>query len=255
MFLNLPFKDIMACQLVNRSSKELLANPIFWIRKWGLKGLSKKNQDDWIKAIRLTKNNTKLTGIIVSYIKKVLYKDHFFDIPCYIHEKNVDKVFKFAEMDAGSIQIFIGLTNMNISRYVMKSLQRRFGKSAHDGGKDIVQVLAPFMGNANEIVTGIGENTRERMTPIDQAIKNGHTEIIKLLAPLCDDYNLQGNLWSGSLIHYAVLYGQAEAIEILAPFMKNPNAEDNYGLTPIALARAMGFGPNHDVIQILEKLQ
>ena len=85
-FLNLPFKDIMACQLVNRSSKEILANPIFWIKKWGLKGLSKKNQDDWVKAICLAKNDTKLTEIIVSYIKKVLHReDHVFDIPCQIH--------------------------------------------------------------------------------------------------------------------------------------------------------------------------
>ena len=172
MFLSLPFKDIMACQLVNKSSKELLANPIFWIRKWGLKGLSKKNQDDWINAIRLTKNNSKLTEIIVSYIKKVLHNDRFIDIPCYIDEKIVEKILKFPvenamkgrflnyknsffilhEMDAGSFQISIGWMNMKIPKYVMERLQTSFAKSAGDGGKDIFQVLAPFIGNANETV-------------------------------------------------------------------------------------------------------
>ena len=82
----------------------------------------------------------------------------------------------------------------------------------------------------------------------------GHKEIIKLLAPLCDDYNWHNSHWSESLIHYAVRRGQAEAIEILAPFMKNPNAGNDNGLTPIALARSM-LVPNQDVIQILEKIQ
>ena len=56
-FLSLPFKDIMTCQSVNKSLKEILtSNSVFWIKKWSLKGLSKKNRSDWIKAICLAKN-------------------------------------------------------------------------------------------------------------------------------------------------------------------------------------------------------
>ena len=139
-------------------------------------------------------------------------------------------------------------------------MQKRFAYSAHEGDKDVVQVLAPFIGNANAIVPiRIGNlflYHTLRDSPMAYAIYNGHTEIIKLLAPLCDDYIWQDSSWKMSLIHCAVQKRQAEAIQILAPFMKNPNVGDRFRNTPICYARnLMGFGPNHEVIQILEKLQ
>ena len=59
----------------------------------------------------------------------------------------------------------------------------------------------------------------------------------------------------------AVLLGNAEAIEIIAPFMKNPNAEDeHFGCTPLESAwelnRVLGDRrENQDVIRTLEKFQ
>ena len=76
ILLNLPFKDVISLQLVNKTLKEILDDPMFWIKKWILKGLSKKNKDDWIKAIQLTKN-TKLVKIIILYAKKVLHRNRF----------------------------------------------------------------------------------------------------------------------------------------------------------------------------------
>ena len=51
ILLNLPLKDLIHLKLVNKSLKDILDNPMFWIKKWKLKGLSKENRDDWIKAI------------------------------------------------------------------------------------------------------------------------------------------------------------------------------------------------------------
>ena len=62
-------------------------------------------------------------------------------------------------------------------------------------------------------------------------------------------------VYCGSLIHFAVFYQQAEAIKILAPFMKDPNTPENFSETPIQMARHLGMGPNDDVIQILETIQ
>ena len=143
---------------------------------------------------------------------------------------------------------------MKIPKYAMNRLLKTFAESAGDGDKDIVQVLAPFIGNANATIefphSVVDFPPSDRNTPIQHAIMNGHTEIIKLLAPLCHDYNLQETY--NTLIHCAVGFGQAEAIKILAPFMKNPNAGD-----PLKFARLIGprIGPNDDVIRILEKLQ
>ena len=87
IFLNLPFEDLLTCQLVNMSTNHIVQNPMFWIKKWILKGLTKKNQDDWIKAIQLTN--------VILYMKKVLHnKGSFLDGPCYICEKTVEKLSK-----------------------------------------------------------------------------------------------------------------------------------------------------------------
>ena len=66
-------------------------------------------------------------------------------------------------------------------------------------------------------------------------------------------YNRHGS--GKNLITFAVRYEQAEAIKVLAQFMNNPNAQFWLGETPIQLAKKLGYGPNHDVIRALEKLQ
>ena len=68
-----------------------------------------------------------------------------------------------------------------------------------------------------------------------------HTESIKLLAPFCHDYFYHGRL---SLIIWAIIFGHAnvELIKILGPPMKDPNAPDEYGRTPIQMATRYYLG-------------
>ena len=68
IFLNLNNNDLQICELINKSTKDILTNPLFWLKKFIRRGLSKKNQDDWHNAIRLTKN-TNLEGNILLYLK------------------------------------------------------------------------------------------------------------------------------------------------------------------------------------------
>ena len=57
IFLNLDYdEDIMSCQLINQFSKEILTTPMFWLKKWIRRGLSKDNQIAWKKAIQKTRN-------------------------------------------------------------------------------------------------------------------------------------------------------------------------------------------------------
>ena len=87
--------------------------------------------------------------------------------------------------------------------------------------------------------------------PIQFGIIRNNTESIKLLAPFCDDYSYG----TSTLIHMAVLSRNAESIKILAPFMKTPNAPDGDGETPIQMATRSIFGPNHDILKVLQTLQ
>ena len=109
ILVNLPFEDIIAFQLVNKSCKKILDDPMVWIKKWISKGLSKKNQGKWIKAIQLTNNpnlmNTNWMKInIILYIQKILHWNDDFDIPCYINEKTVEKFSNVNFDDENCIQ-------------------------------------------------------------------------------------------------------------------------------------------------------
>ena len=48
-------------------------NPMLWLGQEILKGLSKKNQEDWINVIKLTKD-TKLESNITKYLRRVAKK-------------------------------------------------------------------------------------------------------------------------------------------------------------------------------------
>ena len=71
--------------------QQILKNhPMFWLKKWRFnRGLSKKNQKDWIKALQMTKN-TNIERVVL-YIQKVIKIGHFVDVPCYIDDQSVKK--------------------------------------------------------------------------------------------------------------------------------------------------------------------
>ena len=80
IFGNLADEDVEVCRDINQASKQILNNPIFWLRKFG--SLSKENQRDWIKVIQSVKNSDK--GIsIISYLQWNLKKEALVDLPCY----------------------------------------------------------------------------------------------------------------------------------------------------------------------------
>ena len=89
IFLNLDSEKLKTCQCLNKSSQQILANPMFWLKKW--KGLSKESKKDWTKAIQITRN-TPLETNVLSYIKKAIKIGHFVDVPCYIDENVVEKL-------------------------------------------------------------------------------------------------------------------------------------------------------------------
>ena len=61
IFLNLKSEDLQACQLINRTSNQILnSNPMFWIRikKCIQKGVSEKEEEEnWIKGVHSEMNS------------------------------------------------------------------------------------------------------------------------------------------------------------------------------------------------------
>ena len=79
IFCNLEVEHLKICGLINQSCKQILDNPMFWLKKF--RSLSKENEKDWIKTMKLVNNSGKEKAII-SYLQWNL-KKKVVDLPCY----------------------------------------------------------------------------------------------------------------------------------------------------------------------------
>ena len=119
IFLNLNYEDLKKCKLINQSTKEILENPMFWIKKL----IPKENQKDWIKVIESEKNSEKETAIM-SYLLWNLEKEDLVDLPCYTSPDVQDDF-----------------------RKIIMECCEKWGLSDED--TEIVKILAPLTENPN----------------------------------------------------------------------------------------------------------
>ena len=262
IFFNLDYKDLKKCNLINAAIKKILINPMFWLKKWRFnKGLSTKNQSDWIKALQMTKN-TNFEKNVILYIKKVIKLGHYVDIPCYINNDALMKVNEISfeealeKKDAGVLQILApmsGIVNapnatiQHILRFSIMKMIKKFKMHI-----DLIKVLAPMMKNPN------AKRQKYDETTIWFAALTGNLDIIKFLAPLSTDNLNASDMGGNTAIHNAAQEGYLDIIKFLVPLTENPNAPNNIGITPIDLARRKNpwFSEStegcDDIISILE---
>ena len=293
IFLNLDFEELLVCQLINKSCKEILDNPMFWLKKWRFgQGLSQKNYLDWTKVIQITRD-TNLEENVCSYIKKIIQIGHnMVNVPCFIDNEAIRKFYsknwtfeetlireefgilqiiaskeqkKYYDQDSGHSIIYLytvsSMHNTEIACNAIKILAPLMEKpnfpgfwgtpiviAALKGSIDVVQSLIPYIKNANEFGTNeFGFYT----SPMSAAIHNGHTEIVKILAPLCKEFLYSDKYVSGNLIHYAIGCNKPETIKIFAYLLDDPNAPDSDGLTPIEMAQNRGLT---GIVKFLKKI-
>ena len=167
IFLYLDYKDLMVCSQLSNSCSEILEDSSkFWMKKWIMRGLSKKNQEAWIKALFWTKNSY-LEKNILWYLKRSLNNaDYFPDLPCYINENIVKKL--------------ISTKQPKIYNEVTKILR----SCCEENKPGYLQIMAFYAyAERNPPLNFRG------LTPIQEAARLGHIDIVKVLAPLVDDPN------------------------------------------------------------------
>ena len=162
IFSNLNYNDIKACHLINRSSKTILDNPKFWLKKFIQKStFSKQNEIDWNKAIQLVKN-TNYEKNIALYLKKSLMKGNVTDIPCFVDEtflKNCQgrslrylkqfylSSFITEDNKAGCIQLLAQFSNC-YGKYELKDeIDDEMCIAASRGYLKIIKALIPLIDN------------------------------------------------------------------------------------------------------------
>ena len=216
IFCNLNNEDLEVCRTVNQSCRQVLDEPMFWLKKFIRRGLSMKEQLDWTKAIQLTKY-TNLEKNVLSYLKICSENERVVNLPCYIDEKIVKNSKKL------------------IKKYCKAFNKRNYDKlfdACAEGNQGILQLLAPIMLNPNA-------PDKDGKTPIHIATccKYGFEPIVHILAPLVPNPNACDKK-GGTPILYAARDGNIEIIRFLIPLADNPNEPENQGVTPIQAAAA-----------------
>ena len=197
--------------------------------------MSKKNQNDWIKAIQLTKD-TEFERNLQLYLKKSLAMAKLVDIPCFIDEvalkkasdlkkkfHSLNKIInlytsylldkysniinnlkqmpmiwsEFKDITPGSIQALLGTVNSSKMRQPLQ-----MNLNVKNGNFNMIRVFTPLLSNPNAPIKNYSME-RHETTPIFYASKFGHLEILKFLAPLSK--NLTVNALRQA-IHIARIY-------------------------------------------------
>ena len=121
IFLSLNYDDLKSCQLLNRSSKRILDNPLFWLKKFVQRGVSRKNEMDWLTAIKLTRN-TKLETNVLFYLRRCFKHQRLVDFPCFIDENVVSKSLKIVrQLDGKNIMNWDSMQPGFIQMFAAKS--------------------------------------------------------------------------------------------------------------------------------------
>ena len=224
IFMSLNYGDLMSCQLINRSSKVILDNPMFWLKKFVRRGISRKNKMDWHKAIKLTRN-TNLETNILFYLKRSFKHPRLVDFPCYIDENVVLKSLKIAQkidvkniiswnsLEAGFIQIFASLTK-HPDRMWSYQWNPKYGEI------EFIKSLAPLTENPNKIAWDIP--------------------------------NEDGN----TLMHFAAILGRVDVIKYLVSLVDKPNIPNKNGETPIQIAaKQCYYKRSSDIATVIPSLE
>ena len=140
IFWNLNHKSLEACGMINQSCQKILNNPLFWLKEFIRRGLSKKNKMDWMKAIQMTKD-IYMEKYVVLYLKRSTMNKRVVDPPCFFDEDFV----KNAPMKMTKYLTDNTYDNTNIFGWT--SLH----SAASEGDLETVKILALLAENSNAL--------------------------------------------------------------------------------------------------------
>ena len=252
VFLNLDSEKLKVCGLVNKSCQEILANPLFWLKKFIRRGLSEKNQMDWIEAIRITRD-TDLEAYILRYLKRCSKNEKVVDIPCFINKQTLKE-------HSETIRIFL-------QGNCQELIWSKIGQECECGDRGILQILALFLDDPNTQNNGdglmkvlicggkvkaeilkiflplINDPINPNPHPMYLATSEGNLEVVKLLASLNPNYAS----WY-LILHIPAIKGFTEIVRFLAPLVVDPNFRNLIGMSALDCAKQNG---HQEIVKIL----
>ena len=139
VFWNLNYEEIVKCELINQKCYSILNNPLFWLGKFIQKGMSKKNQNEWMNAIRMTKD-TDFEKYVLLYLKRCGSKNkRVVDLHCFIDEEFLSKCAKMIQWNWID-DMFSDKPNA-LNKY---DPEHKFFRAANRGDVDFFKMFAFF---------------------------------------------------------------------------------------------------------------
>ena len=264
----LNYQDLKKCHLVNNNFKKIVESPLFWIKSLSVKGMSEENKIKWTKAFLMSKNLTSEDWIF-KYLRGILKRNCFVNIPCYIDQEVITKTTLFTLSMAELIQQFddacfsvghqntLGIIQILAPMMEEKHIQSTLHQVAEKGQVNIIEILAHFTKNLNApdengwriiqkamkkrdfilvkaLIPFLTYNANapdpDGFAPIHYAVAHFiDPKIIGLLAPISDNLADAKDCYGWSAIECAVWNGNIEYVRLLAPLSKNPNAPSRKG--------------------------
>ena len=127
--------------------------------------------------------------------------------------------------------------------------------AASSGFSEIVKILAPLTSSPNAVIPVTPDSVSRKFnlgygngewTPLQVAIEEAwtnledYTEVVKILAPLVDNPNVQ-NLYGCTSLQVAAEEGYTDIFKLLASRVENPNAPHLDGWTSLQVAALKGY--------------
>ena len=180
ILLSLEQTDLLKCQKVNQSWKDILSNPLFWAKKCVKSGsMREKHLKIWSKLIQALDDEEKKENLTAYLMKRVCLKRVELDVtPIHYAVKNgCTKIVT----DSKIIEVLAQMTDNPNAPYPHDGWTP-IQMAAARGYSKIIEVLAPMTDNPNA-PDPCG------WTPIQRAAYNRYSKIIEVLAPMTENPN------------------------------------------------------------------
>ena len=179
ILVNLGYATLEHCRNINETFKQFLNvamnDPMFWLKRFIQRGLSKKNQEDWIEAIRMTRDGkvpANMEKYIVLYLKMYSKNQRVvdFDVPCYLNNQDFLK-------KAPNLIKSLACDCANVINKVLKGKITSFSCNC-------IEHLKKYLFGNNPLPFNEHKVSHYSSRLFHDAVFTGHPEIIQLCAPL-----------------------------------------------------------------------
>ena len=230
-------ESLQTCRLVNKSMKNLVNDPTFWLRRLNKRGLFANHVLSWKRLIVLVENTDFVTNVTNCLMRMCLnfdlesqvnFKNEWCQAPIFVAAKAGDAILaQFILMEDNLINVDSvgpnenGCTPMDLA-----------------AARGHVEVVKLFISNSNNP----NAPDANGWTPMHRAARRGHVDIMKILMstnsiPIPNMPDKDGY----TPLHTAARHGKSKVVKLLMSVSDtNFNFQDHLGWTPINLAAHNG---------------